>query len=101
MAEVTGITQNGKDVLDAIIAMGGHKPGQEVTLHEIADSMGVTWQKVNGALTSLDRNYGLIERVEATVTEQDEDGNDVEKAVKHIVLTDAALAGDYTVREAK
>ncbi len=68
----------------------------DLTAADIAEALGMEKKSVDGIVTAgLIRNKNLVERVEAQIETQDDNGNTVTKPIKLIKLTDAGLAYDH------
>ncbi len=85
------MTENSRKVLDTLKAHYGENK-QWITA-ELAEAAGVTSPAVTGAVTGMcKKGYAL--RTEATIPAKDKEGNDIEKAVKLISLTEAGYNFD-------
>lgn len=92
------MTEGSKKVLETLKANYGKK---WVTA-ELAEAAGVTAPAVTGAVTGMCKK-GYAVREEGTIPAKDKNGNDIEKTVKFISLTEAGLNfdPDATVEESK
>ena len=85
------MTENSRKVLDTLKAHYGENK-QWITA-ELAEAAGVTAPAVTGAVTGMcKKGYAL--REEAVIPAKDKEGNDIEKSVKLIVLTEAGYNFD-------
>lgn len=64
--------------------------GEDFTAADIASAIGLEVKQVNGSVTAAFQRKGLMERIPATI--EDEEGN--KKSVKFIKLTDAGREFD-------
>lgn len=71
--------------------------GEDFIAKDIADATGLEIKQVNGIVTSAFQKKGLMERIPATI--EDEDGG--KKNIKFIKLTDAGREFDPDAEEEK
>lgn len=85
------MTEGSRKVLETLKAHYGE--GKKWVTSELAEAAGVTSPAVTGAVTGMCKK-GYAVREEATIPAKDKEGNDIEKSVKLISLTEAGMNFD-------
>lgn len=85
------MTDNSRKVLETLKAH--YAEGKQWETAELAAEAGVTSPTVTGAVTGMCKK-GYAVREEAVIPAKDKEGNDIEKTVKLISLTEAGLNFD-------